>query len=88
VHPFWAEAALEGGEASKEDDMRRKRCWRVGADDLERLRETVRKFEATHNFHNFTIGREFVDRSNQRHMKTIEVSVFPFMRRACALGGG
>ncbi|KAI5999364.1 pseudouridine synthase [Pisolithus orientalis] len=32
------------------------------------------KFEGTHNFHNLTVGREYGDRSNQRHMIRIEVS--------------
>jgi tRNA pseudouridine38-40 synthase len=66
--------------STKEDDMRRKRRWRVGEEDMSRLRETVKKFEATHNFHNFTVGREFGDRSNQRHMKKIEVQVFTHSR--------
>jgi len=71
VHPFWAESP---SGLSKDDDLQRKRRWRTGAEAVQRLREIVKKFEGTHNFHNFTVGREFSDRSNQRHMKKIEVN--------------
>ncbi|KAI0286054.1 pseudouridine synthase [Russula aff. rugulosa BPL654] len=62
IHPFWAESPPE---SSKDDDLQRKRRWRAGTED---------KFEGTRNFHNFTVGREFSDRSTQRHMKKIEIS--------------
>jgi tRNA pseudouridine38-40 synthase len=62
--------------SSKDDDLQRKRCWRAGIEDIRRLREIAKKFEGTRNFHNFTVGREFSDRSTQRHMKKIEVSLF------------
>jgi tRNA U38,U39,U40 pseudouridine synthase TruA len=71
VHPFWAESPPE---SSKDDDLQRKHRWRAGPDDVQRLREIAEKFEGTRNFHNFTVGREFGDRSTQRHMKKIEVS--------------
>ncbi|EGO22351.1 hypothetical protein SERLADRAFT_473077 [Serpula lacrymans var. lacrymans S7.9] len=69
-HPFWG----TGDTSTREDDLERKRKWRISADSIERLRLTVHKYEGTHNFHNFTVGREFGDRSNQRHMKKIEIS--------------
>ena len=56
-----------------EEDLVRKRAWRVTPRQMDKLRETAAKFEGTHNFHNFTVGREFKDRSNQRYMKTIRV---------------
>ncbi|KIJ48769.1 hypothetical protein M422DRAFT_28233, partial [Sphaerobolus stellatus SS14] len=70
VHPFW-----EGVDPSSTalDDLQRKRKWRVDADTLARIRNVVTAYLGTHNFHNFTIGREFGDRSNHRHMKRIEV---------------
>lgn len=68
---FWSTA-----DASREDELRRKRAWRVGPELVEKLRSAARKYEGTHNFHNFTVGREFGDRSNQRHMKHIEVRDF------------
>jgi tRNA pseudouridine38-40 synthase len=72
VHPFWTDSAPV---SSKDDDLQRKRHWRAGTEDIRRLREIAKKFEGTHNFHNFTVGREFSDRSTQRHMKKIEVSL-------------
>lgn len=70
VHSFWAESPPE---ASKDDDLQKKRRWRAGPEAVQRLREIAKKFEGTRNFHNFTVGREFSDRSTQRHMKNIEV---------------
>lgn len=59
---------------SKEEDLSRKRGWRIGSDQLEALRTFALAYEGTHNFHNFTVGREFRDRSNMRYMKKIEVA--------------
>ncbi|TFK75003.1 pseudouridine synthase [Pluteus cervinus] len=61
-------------DATKEDELRRKREWRVKPDILQKLRIIAKKYDGTHNFHNFTVGRVFSDRSNQRHMKKIEVA--------------
>lgn len=71
IHSFWAGSPPE---SSKEDDLQRKRRWRAEPETIQRLREAAKKFEGTRNFHNFTVGREFSDRSTQRHMKKIEVS--------------
>lgn len=70
VHPFWTEA---GTLSTPADDTHHKRQWRVSSDQVLLLRESAKKFEGTHNFHNFTVGRDFSDRSCQRHMKSIEV---------------
>ena len=42
--------------------------------ELNALRAAVSHFEGTHNFHNFTVDKDFRDRSNQRHMKSIQVA--------------
>ena len=68
-HPFWQGHA----EDDAETEMQRKRLWRLPKDKLEALRRTAEKFEGTHNFHNFTVGRTFQDRSCMRYMKKIEV---------------
>lgn len=71
--PFW-----EGvGESTKEEDLARKRAWRASPEHVEGLRSLVYKYLGTHNFHNFTVGRDFNDRSNFRYMKKIEVSARP-----------
>ncbi|KAF8159540.1 pseudouridine synthase [Crassisporium funariophilum] len=61
-------------DTSTEDDLQRKRSWRIGQEQLESLRKVVERFEGTHNFHNFTAGRDPKDRSCSRHMKKIEVA--------------
>lgn len=53
--------------------MQRKRSWRVGLDQIEKLRTAAQRFVGTHNFHNFTIGRDASDKSNFRHIKSVEV---------------
>lgn len=69
-HSFWAHSDFP----TKESELAEKRTWRVEPIQVEQLRAMARKFEGTHNFHNFTVARDFNDRSNQRHMKKIEVS--------------
>lgn len=49
-------------------------------DSLELLRATANRYLGSHNFHNFTIGREFRDRSSNRHMKEISVSAIHVWR--------
>jgi len=56
------------------EDLSQKRAWRVGAEQIAALRQLAAKYEGTHNFHNFTVGREVKDRSNMRYMKKIEVA--------------
>ena len=69
-HPFWDGIQ----ESSVEEDLRRKRSYRITPEQLAALREAAKKFEGSHNFHNFTVGRDFRDRSCQRFLKSIEVS--------------
>jgi hypothetical protein len=48
LHPFWL-----GGDAamsSREDDLIRKRQWRINSDQMNVLRETLRRFEGTVSF--------------------------------------
>ncbi|KAG6821208.1 hypothetical protein H0H93_004029 [Arthromyces matolae] len=69
LHPFWTDVDL----SSHEGELARKRSWRISPEQVERLKAAAKRFEGTHNFHNFTVGRDFGDRSSQRHMKTIEI---------------
>jgi tRNA pseudouridine38-40 synthase len=70
THPFWAAAPPE---ETAEAELVRKRTWRVGEEQVTLLREMAARYEKSHNFHNFTVGRDFGDRSNQRFMKKLEV---------------
>lgn len=71
LHPFWA--GIDIATSTREDDLRHKRQWRIDFDQVALIRESAKRFEGTHNFHNFTTGRDFSDKSNQHHMKKIEV---------------
>ncbi|KAI0630861.1 pseudouridine synthase [Trametes polyzona] len=70
-HPFWENA---DPAATPQDDLKRKRAYRITPEQLSALREAAKKFEGSHNFHNFTVGRDFRDRSCQRFLKSIEIS--------------
>ncbi|KAH9846263.1 tRNA pseudouridine synthase [Lenzites betulinus] len=70
-HAFWENADPSAGV---QGDLTRKRAYRITADKLAALREAAKKFEGSHNFYNFTVGRDFRDRSCQRFLKSIEIS--------------
>jgi len=74
--PDQAQTFWEGKELnSKEEDLAIKRSWRVNQDQVQTIQRLAARYEGTHNFHNFTVGRDFTDRSNNRYMKKIEVSL-------------
>ena len=73
VSDFW-EHDSNGSREEGEDDLVRKRSWRVRQEQVQSLRNIVEQFEGTHNFHNFTAGRDSSDPSCKRHMKKIQVS--------------
>ena len=50
------------------------REWRIDAATLERLRGHARRFEGSHNFHNFSPAAKFGDRSSQRNIRSITVA--------------
>ena len=82
-HPFWEDGSALEQNSGPQDDLRRKRAYRITPEQLAALRETAKKFEGSHNFHNFTVGRDFRDRSCQRFLKSIEVR-----RDVATIGGG
>ncbi|EPQ56520.1 pseudouridine synthase [Gloeophyllum trabeum ATCC 11539] len=71
VHPLWSSSLQE--PTSREEDLEWKRRWRVDPERLQVLRDIAQRFEGSHNFHNFTVGRDFSDRSTQRFMKKVEI---------------
>ncbi|PWN48874.1 pseudouridine synthase [Violaceomyces palustris] len=70
-HPFWNE---QGSEQDFASDVKSKKKWRMPKEKLEHVRKIFSKYEGSHNFHNFTVGKEFRDRSAQRFMKKLSVS--------------
>ena len=70
-HPFWRE---QGYESDFNEDMHAKRKWRISQDELARVRAVFDAYTGSHNFHNYTVGKEFRDRSAHRVMKKLSIS--------------
>lgn len=79
THDFWKDVPADSTRA---DDLARKRQWRAPKEAVEALRAVVKKFEGTHNFHNFTVGQDYKDPSSKRLIKSIEVSHCCFQKHA------
>ena len=70
-HAFWRSHGTGGDFAT---DMRAKRQWRMDRETLERVRRVFAEYTGSHNFHNYTVGKEFRDRSAHRVMKKLTIS--------------
>ena len=70
-HPFWREQGYTSEFAA---DVKAKRAWRIPREQLERVRAIFNEYTGSHNFHNYTIGKEFRDRSAHRNMKRLTIS--------------
>lgn len=51
-----------------------RRKYRISAEKLAKFRDAMKQYVGAHNFHNFTLGKDFKDPSAIRFMKTIKVS--------------
>ena len=51
-----------------------RRAFRIPNERLEEIRTAFKVYEGGHNFHNFTVGKDFKDPSAQRYMKSLTVS--------------
>jgi tRNA pseudouridine38-40 synthase len=49
-------------------------AYRATPEQLETFKGVMKKFEGTHNFHNYTVGKGFKERSAHRYMLSIDVS--------------
>jgi len=67
---FWAAQPAESGFA---DDVQAKKAWRISPEGMAQARELLNAYEGSHNFYNFTVGKDFRDRSCQRVMRKLEV---------------
>ncbi|PWN35087.1 pseudouridine synthase, partial [Meira miltonrushii] len=70
-HPFWKK---QGSDKDFKSDTAAKKQWRISMKQLNRVREIFSKYEGSHNFHNFTVGKPFRDRSAHRHMIKLTIS--------------
>ncbi|GAA6021610.1 hypothetical protein JCM11491_001236 [Sporobolomyces phaffii] len=68
---FWSSRPESSGFS---DDVIAKKKWRISKDALEQAREFVKAYEGSHNYYNFTVGKDFRDRSCQRVMRKLEIS--------------
>ncbi|GAA5828905.1 hypothetical protein JCM3770_004324, partial [Rhodotorula araucariae] len=68
---FWAGQAVE---STFGDDIVAKKAWRINAGAMAQAREFLAAYEGSHNFYNFTVGKDFRDRSCQRVMRKLELS--------------
>lgn len=67
---FWASRPEESGFT---EDVAEKKKWRISKEALEQARDFVAAYEGSHNYYNFTVGKDFRDRSCQRVMRKLEV---------------
>ncbi|WVW85112.1 tRNA pseudouridine(38-40) synthase [Kwoniella bestiolae CBS 10118] len=73
---FEPETEEDGGKVinpKNRGEFERRRGWRVDNKTLERFRELIAQYKGTHNFHNFTVGKPFNDRTVKRFMIKLEV---------------
>ncbi|OCF37335.1 tRNA pseudouridine(38-40) synthase [Kwoniella heveanensis BCC8398] len=75
---FVPEEGAEGEEEGKlnpknRGEFERRRGWRLDAKTLERFRALIAEYKGTHNFHNYTVGKPFNDRTVKRFMIKLEV---------------
>jgi len=70
-HTFWRE---HGYTSEFAQDVQAKRQWRIPPEILERVRSIFAEYTGSHNFHNYTLGKEFRDRSAHRNMKRLSIS--------------
>ncbi|BGP47741.1 tRNA pseudouridine synthase 1 [Rhodotorula kratochvilovae] len=68
---FWA---AQPAESAFGDDVAAKKAWRISAEGIQQAREFLAAYEGSHNFYNFTVGKDFRDRSCQRVMRKLELS--------------
>lgn len=56
------------------EDQKLRKAYRIPQETIQRLRDTINAYRGSHNYWNFTVGKEFGDRSCQRVMKNLTVS--------------
>ncbi|SPO29809.1 related to PUS1 - pseudouridine synthase 1 [Ustilago trichophora] len=70
-HPFWTS---HGTTHDFSTDIAAKKAYRLSPATLTRIRSIFARYLGSHNYHNFTVGKEFRDRSCQRFMKALTIS--------------
>ncbi|KAI8321780.1 tRNA pseudouridine synthase [Martensiomyces pterosporus] len=60
--------------ASSEEDMRRKREYKIPAEKLQFVRDALAKYKGTHDFRNFTVTKGCTESNSMRFIHSFEVS--------------
>jgi tRNA pseudouridine38-40 synthase len=55
-------------------NLERRRGWRISDEMVNKVKECLKMYIGSHNFHNFTIGKDSKDRSCQRVMRNLSVT--------------
>lgn len=69
---FWAAQPKDSTFAM---DCEARKGWRISPELLESARSFVKAYEGSHNYYNFTVGKDFRDRSCQRVMRELKVCI-------------
>lgn len=72
--PIVSSPSATSSQPSFMDTDRDREAFRCSEADMIKLRELLKQLEGTHNFYNYTVGREFRDRAAQRYMIKLEAS--------------
>jgi tRNA pseudouridine38-40 synthase len=72
-HSFWKSVAGQPITPETTLFMLRKK-WRIDQDTLTKFKAILEMYIGTHNFWNFTVGREFKEAAAKRLIKSIHVS--------------
>ncbi|KAG5513563.1 hypothetical protein PMAC_000995 [Pneumocystis sp. 'macacae'] len=65
---------LQEKEEARRMELKIKKEYRISAERLQLVRDAFKIFEGSHNFHNFTIGKPFNDKSVYRVIRSFTVS--------------
>lgn len=55
-------------------EIKEKEAYRISDSQLDSFKEALDMYKGTHNFHNYTVGRQYTDASNKRYIMDITVS--------------
>ena len=78
-----SEDTAQAAPSAFREDQKLRKGYRIPPDTLQRVRDMINAYRGSHNFWNFTVGKEFSDRSCQRVMKNLTVR-HP-LRRICRI---
>lgn len=73
-----AEPTYQKVKQYKQLENKHRRAYRVSGEKLSKFRASMEQYLGSHNFHNFTLGKDFKEASALRFMKEIQVSA-PFV---------